>query len=308
MKKVFNSHSQLAHVFAQRTQNEGRSNNMFFEDDIIYSYGKHFELAKFIDYNNKKYLFVNTYSYSNSTSKHQNHVRGAINKTITDKIFYFDFKNHGYSYNTYYNFDLNKESLKEIIIDLISKAKEQFQKQLRARENSYLNTQGLAYIEQAQSLLNEFSIILEGEEISLFNSINSLSELIEQSKNKSFQIEQTREERDKERRAKEIEKEKEFLSKWINKEYNYPLYNLPVHVRINGEELQTSHGAKVPLKEALMMFKGILEGKNYEGKKIGMFTVNKQHEDFIKIGCHTIYYNNVSSLLNSLISTNNTDL
>jgi hypothetical protein len=188
MKKVFNSHSQLAHVFAQRTQNEGRANNMFFEDDIIYSYGIHFELAKFIDYNDKKYLFVNTYSYSNSTSKHQNHVRGAINKNIVDKVFYFDFKNHGYSYNTYYSFDLKKESLKEIIIDLISKAKEQFQKQLRARENSYLNTQGIAYIEQVQSLINEFYTILDGEEISLSNSIYELSDLIEQSKNKAFQI------------------------------------------------------------------------------------------------------------------------
>jgi hypothetical protein len=304
MKKVFSSHSELAHVFAQRNQTEGRANSMFFENDVIYSYGRHFELAKFIDYNNKKYLFVNTYSYSNSTSKHQGHTIGAINKTIVDKIFYFDFKNKGYSYNTYYSFELNKESLKETILDLISKAKEQFEKQLRARENSYLNTQGLAYIEQAQSLLNEFYMILEGEEINLSNSIYELSELIEQSKNKAFQIEQTREQRNKERRAKEIEREAEFLSKWINKEYNYPLYNLPVHVRINGEELQTSHGAKVPLKEALIMFKGILEGKNYEGKKIGMFTVDKQHEDFIKIGCHTIYFNNVSSLLNSLLSTN----
>jgi hypothetical protein len=308
MKKVFNSHSQLAHIFAQRTQNEGRSNNMFFENDIIYSYGIHFELAKFIDFNNKKYLFVNTYSYSSSTGNHQNHVRRAINKNILDKVFYFDFKNKGYWVNTICSFSLNKESLKEIIIDLISKAKEQFEKQLRAREKSYLNTQGLEYIEQAQSLLNEFYMILEGEDISLSNSIYDLSDLIEQSKNKAFQIEQTREERSKEKRAKEIEKEKEFLSKWINKEYNYPLYNLPVHVRINGEELQTSHGAKVPLKEALTMFKGILEGKNYEGEKIGMFTVNKQHEDCIKIGCHTIYYNNVSSLLNSLISTNNTNL
>jgi hypothetical protein len=308
MKKVFNSNSEVAHIFAQRIQNEGRANNMFFEDDTIYSYGRHFELAKFIDFNDKKYLFVNTYSFSNSTSKHLGHVIGAINKNIIDKVFYFDFKNKGYSYNTYYSFDLKKESLKEIIIDLISKAKGQFQKQLRARENSYLNTQGLAYIEQAQSLLNEFYMILEGEDITLSNSIYDLSELIEKSKNKAFQIEQTREERNKEKRAKEIERETEFLSKWINKEYNYPLYNLPVHVRINGEELQTSHGAKVPLKEALIMFKGILEGKNYEGKKIGMFTVNKQHEDCIKIGCHTIYYNNVSSLLNSLISTNNINL
>jgi len=49
MKKVFKNHSEVCHIFAQRTHSEGRAGNIFFEGDTIYSYGYHYQLAKFID-------------------------------------------------------------------------------------------------------------------------------------------------------------------------------------------------------------------------------------------------------------------
>lgn len=49
-KRVFSSHSQLAHVWAQQTQPGGRAsdNRMFFDGKTIFSYGRHWPIAHFI--------------------------------------------------------------------------------------------------------------------------------------------------------------------------------------------------------------------------------------------------------------------
>ena len=75
MKKVFSSHSECAHVWAQQKQYEGRAHSMFFEKESIYSYGHHFKIAEFIRPN---VVLYNGRSYSSSTSKHQAYVCGAL--------------------------------------------------------------------------------------------------------------------------------------------------------------------------------------------------------------------------------------
>lgn len=48
--QVFPSSEQAIHVWAQRNQDTGRCNNAFWESrDVIYSYGRHFPLAAFLD-------------------------------------------------------------------------------------------------------------------------------------------------------------------------------------------------------------------------------------------------------------------
>ena len=71
MKKVFSSNYDVIHLFAQRTQDEARTqtNNVFFKNNELYSYGYHYLLAEFI---NEETILINNTSYSNSTSKHIN--------------------------------------------------------------------------------------------------------------------------------------------------------------------------------------------------------------------------------------------
>ena len=64
MKRVFTNSTEVIHLWAQRTQNEARCSNVFFEPDYklsdgnwealetsskIYSYGKHYLLAEFLE-------------------------------------------------------------------------------------------------------------------------------------------------------------------------------------------------------------------------------------------------------------------
>lgn len=76
MKTVFDNR-QIAHVWAQQTQESGKTpnRNLFFEGKTIYSYGYHFPLARFAT---DDIVLVNKDSYSVSTSKHQGYVRNAI--------------------------------------------------------------------------------------------------------------------------------------------------------------------------------------------------------------------------------------
>ena len=79
MKKVLKSHSEVSHVWAQQSQDEGRASRMFFEGKSIYSYGHHFEIARFIT---SDIVFFNVRRYSPSTAKHQYKTRSAISHKV----------------------------------------------------------------------------------------------------------------------------------------------------------------------------------------------------------------------------------
>jgi hypothetical protein len=80
MRKVFSSHSEVAKVWAQRSQSEGRATNVFFEGDTIYSWGRHFAMARWFKHEQtgEPAVLVTTDTYSVSTSKHQSIVWRAI--------------------------------------------------------------------------------------------------------------------------------------------------------------------------------------------------------------------------------------
>lgn len=68
-----------AHVWAQRTQSEGRGPSIFFEGPTIYSYGRHFPMAGFAEtLKREPCVLINERSYSRSTSKHLGYVRGSL--------------------------------------------------------------------------------------------------------------------------------------------------------------------------------------------------------------------------------------
>ncbi len=89
MKKVFNSASEVMHVFAQRMQKEASSSNCYirksynFTKDYaneIYSYGSHYLLAEFVPNPLNQYkelVYINDGGYSHTTSKHIRQITAA---------------------------------------------------------------------------------------------------------------------------------------------------------------------------------------------------------------------------------------
>jgi len=84
MKTVYSNSYDVIHLFANLTDEErfsrdARCSNVFFEDGVLYSYGRHFALARYVQ--TKKHglvVLLNTDSYSVTTSKHQSQTRSAL--------------------------------------------------------------------------------------------------------------------------------------------------------------------------------------------------------------------------------------
>src|ERR1044071_3432416 len=77
MHRVFSSHSQCAHVWAQQTQDDGRAKNVSFDGTTFYSYGT--PIANFVtDKNGERVVLFTERSYSTSSGKHKNHAMSAV--------------------------------------------------------------------------------------------------------------------------------------------------------------------------------------------------------------------------------------
>lgn len=82
VKQVF-PYPQLAHIWAQQTQEHGRSpkGQMYFHGDTIYSYGRHYPIARFTDatLDGQRVVLFNEEKNSNTTERHKDFVRNALN-------------------------------------------------------------------------------------------------------------------------------------------------------------------------------------------------------------------------------------
>lgn len=85
-KEVWPS-SEIYHVWAHQRADYGRCSgaNVFFQGQVIYSYGRHFPMAKLLlDKAGKpNAVILTTRTYSNTTSKHQSDTRSAVNHLRT---------------------------------------------------------------------------------------------------------------------------------------------------------------------------------------------------------------------------------
>jgi hypothetical protein len=77
------SHSQVAHVWAQRSGRSARGFNMYADGNAVFSYGLHYCIARFVQTTPRKgaartVVLFNANPNSISTAKHRSHVRRAI--------------------------------------------------------------------------------------------------------------------------------------------------------------------------------------------------------------------------------------
>jgi hypothetical protein len=79
MKTVFIT-PMVAHVWAQQSQPEGRNGggSLFFDGPSIYSYGSHFEIARFVTRRRRRCVLLTNRASSVTTTGHVSQVRRAI--------------------------------------------------------------------------------------------------------------------------------------------------------------------------------------------------------------------------------------
>jgi hypothetical protein len=279
MKTVFSSHSEVCHVFASRSQSEGRAGNISFNGDTINSY-HWWPMARFIDDNTV--LFVD-HSYSNSTSKHLSHLRRALNHLTVIRVP-----------------DVSNLSLSILTIaDRLKRSYNDFET-ARNKEAVYYDNcsqqQTLAEIETYTGFetpyLNHYMI---SEEPAMMAQVEQYRE-----RKEAQRLERERKEDERRAMIRELIESSDFddlremwRSGQSNETFHYhkehghiDLFNSPA-LRIKGDNVQTSMGANVSIREAKILLERIRVGKDIKGFQIGYYTVISMNGT-LKIGCHEI--------------------
>jgi hypothetical protein len=277
MKTVFSSNSELAHIWANQLQYEGRGNSMFFYGPVIYSYGNHYEIARFITApNGEKVCFVNSNGYSNSTAKHTNHVWNAIPDGVL--VFKVPFISgvEGYWHRQSHFIEINR--LDQVIDAMLIHCKNLVYDQLNAVSRFHAFYQANNIFNDIQEICNLFDL-----------DIPARPENWNKAKEKADYLRSSQGEREKAKELKKLEKSQGLLSKWLNHDFNGELYDIPVHLRISkdGKQIETTKGAKVETAKALVLLEK-LQKFDAVGENINGFKVIENTLDYVKIGCHVI--------------------
>jgi hypothetical protein len=286
MKKVFSGHASLSHAWANQTHPIGKANSMFFDGPVIYSWGYHYEIARFIDApNGEKVCFINSNGYSNSTGKHTNHVANAIPKNIT-KFFVPFVIDGGYWHKSQ---TVKIDQLPSIINKIMLNIDSLIEKQLNARSKFYYFNSIYSFYNQVLNICELFNIEKPVLPVNWFEA-----------ETKANFLRNTEQDRQKAKEQKELKKSIELLEKWQKHEFNGQLYNIPVHLRISkdGQLIETTKGAKVEFSKAVELYNRLKRNENVNGYKIDGFTVLENNSEAVKIGCHVINWPIINKFFN----------
>jgi hypothetical protein len=266
MKKVF-TNSELAHVYAQQSQDEGRNPNgsFYFRGKTLYSYGSHFPICKFVtnDKGENALLFTER-TYSNTTAKQISLTRNATNQF--NKVYCSNPDNtHADNFKAWTN-----EA--ERSADKLAKAKKPI---------LYLNE--LGYISNKVNIYASFFGIEIPESLTKLLSIKDKSQYIEYAEKQSILLA----EKMRVQKLAEKKKFKESFKKWQNFEIPY-LYGRVDYdfLRLNNERIDTTQGVQIPVEIAKNLYNKIVDNTIKVGEKILNYEVASVGNE-IKIGCHT---------------------
>lgn len=287
MKTVF-SNSELVHVYAQQTQNEGRTSNgsMFFYNNKLYSYGRHFLLAE-IPCPNRNVIFINDVYYSSTTRRHQSLVCSATSQYIQ-----------------FYKQDIDIEIVKNRVSELKNKLS-------RARKPEI-------YISQIFEIWQKLEDWVEFDRGNLLDlpiqyridrrssDYTGLKALIFALKNNSeLYLDVIQKEAQKQAKKERAEKAKklrknlnEFRSfdrDWISSDLDY------LRISRDYKFVETSQRVRIETFNALQLYKCIAKGVDIRGYKLGYYTINRIDDKYLVAGCHKIPMSEIQTVGKELL-------
>lgn len=268
MKTVF-CNSEIMHVFAQRTQSNGRTSNgnVFFNGNKIYSYGYHYLLGEFLDDNT---ILINDKGYSVSTSKHITYLRQAVSQY---KRFYTTETDEKYLITK-----LNSELVK------LTKAK---------KPEIYISS--INYLFSKYCEFQEFKKLPINKELKKIHFTANNGANLETYKKLVKAIEE-KQKREKLKKFKSIYKDfKNYETDRIYKGLTGFDY---LRISKDKQYIETSQEIKIDIQEAQKIAKAIKLGLNIVGQKLKYYTINKFDKNGLVAGCHNIPKTEIDYILN----------
>lgn len=277
------SHDEVAHIWAHQRQNEAHGHNMFFYGPNIYSYGRHFIIAKILDH---RTVLVNSGDYSVSTSKHQSIVRRAIPGHF--RTIYAPTVEHPIDDRTHkYNLDAWTVEVREWR-----------EKATRARKHGPFYLQGLTNLKRNITKYIEYFRIKtlirkKYKYLYLFLTGPVLSE------DETKKIKAQDKKHKAQKKIENAKRKREFLEK-VDEWKRGKIQNIPwsysigndAYLRATDKAIETSKGIKIDFKDARKLFiVWCRDPFDVIGQQIKGFKINNCTADFLTAGCHTISKN-----------------
>jgi hypothetical protein len=299
-KHVFDT-GEIPHLWAHRTQDDARNKqgNLYFTGDTIYSYGSHFPIARHVTNDaGERAVLLTTATYSVTTAGHCSAVRSSIPSGFP--VFHVPNVCPG----RYSGRDLTADDHAGNLADYTERIEKHVITSARAR-SSYTKEWNH---EHAVSLRNEaitycafFSLPVPNiPEVPELDSDALTAIRKREAKRAAEKAEQT-----KRQRAEALARQQELITKWRAGLYSGCLYDIPPMLRIVGDEVQTSRGARFPVshaKRALAFVRKIRESgqayvRNGHTIHLGPYAIDRIEPDgTVKAGCHVVSWEEIERI------------
>ena len=259
------NNADVPHRWAQRAGGSGKGSNFFYDGDTIYSYGRHFPIAKHVDSPKGVHFIVfNPETYSITTSRHQSYTRRAIRSDV--QVISAD----------------PRDTVTQWAEELTKSCEGAYKKFERARTNKPW------YAARFESLQSQLQFLKEQYDLDLvIPEIENMAALLEQQKLREEEQE----------RAKAILAAAD-VDAWKRGTRSQCPHTSKIHLRVNGENIETSWGANVPLTVAPGLWTAVETCRTTKSVylpitafEVGHYKLNSIRENGdVVIGCHTIQY------------------
>lgn len=285
MKTVFTSH-EIAHIWAHKSAPYGKSPGaVSFDGPVIRSYST--AIARHIEHKGKAAIIYNGTSYSVSTSKHQ----GRIASAIPDGLPIFCVDGQPMHADLRFSGD-------ELFAHYVEKAAQHLKdaQQPRIRPHTVEAHKGRAAhaLEQAKAVAAFFGLRRKVDE----KAIERLAAAKARAEKRAAAEQAKREaiERAEQESSYELWKQGEETGAFGC----FPSF--PVAFRVEGEELVSSLGARVPLRAAQVAYRFAMSKRGQEWREngetceVGHYRLNAINAQGIVAGCHRISWAEIERL------------
>ena len=289
VKRVVSS-GQVPHLWFHKVQNSAKNGNgsLYFEGDTIFSYGSHFPIAHHVQSGKRSAVLFTTKDYSVTTSGHKSAVRSAIPDGTA--VFHVP---HVFTDDRYASNDHPSN-----LADYAERVANHLAKCSRARQSyskEWEHGRAVALREEAREYAKYFRLKLP--KIAPIPALDSKEMDAIKAKEATKSAEKAAQERV--RKAELAKREAELADKWRAGEYDGYFHNSSVMLRIRGEEIETSRGARVPVSHALRGLRFVREvvkrGEAFQTNghtfHLGHYQIDRIDVDgTLHAGCHVISY------------------
>jgi len=299
-KHVFDT-GEIPHLWAHRTQEEARNRqgNLYFTGDTIYSYGSHFPIARYVvSEGGERAVLFTTASHSVTTSSHCSAVRSAIPSGI--RVFHVPNVCHG----RYSGSELTADDHEGNLADYAERIEKHVITSARAR-SSYAresnHEQAVCLRDEAVAYCAFFGLPVPNiPEVPELDSDALTAIRKREAKRAAEKAEQTKRER-----AEALVRQQELIAKWRVGQYSGYLYDVPVMLRIDGDQVVTSRGARFRAshaKRALAFVRKVRESgqayiRNGHTIHLGPYAIDRIEPDgTVRAGCHVVSWKEIERI------------